>query len=403
MESSAKAEGDGQRAEDGERGIVANLSPADLERLSAYYGPEVYSMVEDERHQEIIERNSAIRVDVTGLSLPGGDIDVCVEGKGDDIVTLKFLVYTLSKLDLLHSFECVFNTPVPVVKAIDKNTEEGRSTVRIDNHKNIQCKQYKYMQPLILLLKFFLQLRNLNDTYIGGIGSYLLYCMVLSFLQMHDATCRKSSDEENTLATMFVDFFYYWGFVRDYSQFVTTVRGLGHVYPRTLMQSKDTSMLSCESPLDPSIDIGKNAFNMSCACTAFKQAFFILRDKETVTDSRQRDDYKFEAGGDCILESLYDPSHPIFQHRAKSRLTYPISKGYQYQKFSNFDDSLRRVCSQLREIVRDTDEGSVFNAQKKLMGSISQKDDAAPNDGTSSEVPFYVISEAITNEFYSND
>ncbi|GIX61023.1 topoisomerase-related nucleotidyltransferase [Babesia caballi] len=249
MESDSHEPGPGSGAAD--HGLVANLSAAELERLSAHYGPEVYSMVEDEKHREIIERNSAMRVRathggetleqdavkelgksklkarskvdvagdfitvpresarrdnlgkpnkggkakrlrsvlglkhfynslgrmhvsfwvmldvelakllewlapseeereakemvllqlemvvaalfpkaqmhvfgsyVTGLSLPGGDIDVCIEGHGDELVSLKLLVYALSRMDLLHSFECVFNTPVPVVKAIDKHT-----------------------------------------------------------------------------------------------------------------------------------------------------------------------------------------------------------------------------------------------------------------------------------------
>ncbi|GIX61025.1 topoisomerase-related nucleotidyltransferase [Babesia caballi] len=254
------------------------------------------------------------------------------------------------------------------------------------------------MQPLILLIKFFLQLRNLNDTYLGGIGSYLLYCMVLSFLQMHDACCRKSSDDVTTLSNMFVDFFYYWGFIRDYDQFVTTVRGLGHVYPRVLLNSREGGMLSCESPLDPSVDIGKNSFNMASARVAFQQAFFVLRDKEKILDTRHPADFKFERGGECILESIYDPSHPIFQHRTQSRIMQPTRLAYSYQKFPNFDDSLTKVCERLRQVVASAEEGSVFNAQKRLMGSLSHKDGESAEANVTESAPFYVISEAITRD-----
>ncbi|GFE53280.1 topoisomerase-related nucleotidyltransferase [Babesia ovis] len=528
MESSEPPQSAGERAGQDDQGIVANLSTADLERLSAYCGPEVYSMVEDEKQREIKERNNAMReaikdpakskregrskigptaefitiksktdkedtpakpenvqngkplreilgldvfyntakhirvgfrvmLDVelskllewlapseeeraakemvlvqlemvvaalfpkaqmcvfgsyvTGLSLPGGDIDVCIKANGDEIAMLRLLVYALSRLELLHSFECVFNTGVPVVKAIDKNTGVKldisiwqANAINTTNFVKAKCKEYKYMQPLVLLLKLFLQLRNLNDTYIGGIGSYLLYCMVLSFLQMHDATCRKSSDDDNTLANMFIDFFYYWGFIRDYDQFVTTVRGFGHVYPRTLFKTNtDSAMLACESPLEPSVDIGRHAFNMGSACSAFQQAFFALRDKETVMDARHRGDFRFERSSGSILENLYDPSHPVFQHRAQSSAAIPTSRRYQYQKFPNFENSLREVCRQLGEVTDRNEEGVVFNPQKKLMGSISQKEDSTSNDGKTDNVPFYVIAEAITNEFYSNE
>lgn len=56
--SGSHHEGDSSRS----GALVANLSPSELERLSAYYGSEVYSMVDDAIHREIIERNSAMRV-----------------------------------------------------------------------------------------------------------------------------------------------------------------------------------------------------------------------------------------------------------------------------------------------------------------------------------------------------
>lgn len=259
------------------------------------------------------------------------------------------------------------------------------------------------MQPLIILLKFFLQMRNLSDTYFGGIGSYLLYCMVLSFLQMHDTSCRKSSDDANTLALVFIDFFYYWGFIRDYEQFATSVRGLGHVFPRSTMREKDAGMFSCQSPLEPSIDIGKNAYNMPSVRTAFQQAFFSLRSKELYIDTRHVHDFDFERGKECIIEQIYDPSHPFFQHRERGKAKYPVQDAYKYKSFPKLSSSLEEVCSQLRSITESAEVGGVFNAQKQLMDSLSHK--ARDNDTgkTSADTPFYIISEAITKEFYSND
>lgn len=39
-------------------------------------------------------------------------------------------------------------------------------------------------RPLTLVLKYFLQTRQLNDTYHGGVGSFMLQMMVLSHLQV---------------------------------------------------------------------------------------------------------------------------------------------------------------------------------------------------------------------------
>eukprot|EP00375_Theileria_parva_P002201 XP_764878.1 hypothetical protein [Theileria parva strain Muguga] len=220
---------------------------------------------------------------VTGLSLPGADIDVCIQSDGDQLCILNMVVYALNRLGLVHSFECIYNTTVPVVKLVDK-----RTGVRLDlsvyndsafkTTKFIQemCLKYKYMQPLILLIKLFLQSRSLGDTYFGGVGSYLLYCMVLSFLQLHNSSTNNTFDDKNSLATLFMDFFYYWGFVRDYKQFTTSVRGLGHVYPRTLRKDKSDNTFSCENPLDNSVDIGANSFNMHSVISSFQNAFMVF-------------------------------------------------------------------------------------------------------------------------------
>lgn len=44
-------------------------------------------------------------------------------------------------------------------------------------------KIYPEIKCLYLTLKFFLKIRLLNDTYNGGIGSYLLFCMILTYLR----------------------------------------------------------------------------------------------------------------------------------------------------------------------------------------------------------------------------
>ncbi|CDR96853.1 Poly(A) RNA polymerase protein 2 [Babesia bigemina] len=509
----------GAAADDGS--LVANLSTEDYDRLSAFYGPELYSMVEDEKHREIVERNSAMReavkglgkvklgarskldapcefinipreklrqdkdtsakganqknlvtvlglkklynalytprvpfrvkldvelakllewiapsdeerahkeklctylahvgdqlrrastfADATGLSLPGGDIDVCIQTTEDELSTLKLLVYAMSKMDLLHSFECIFNAKVPVVKAIDKATgvkldisiwqQNAMDTTQFIKDK---CEQYKYMQPLILLIKLFLQLRNLNDTYIGGIGSYLLYCMVLSFLQLHVSSCSRSKDEENTLASLYVDFFYYWGFLRDYNQFATTVRGFGHVFPKSLLSSRDTALLACESPLETSVDIGKNAFNMGSARASFQNAFFVLMEKQNMSGDRGGGSGAHDRQ-DCILEALYDPSHPIFQHRSESTIKRTMHQSYDYQKLASPENSLKEVCEHLRRMADNAESAGTANRQKPLAASVSHK----PDDGTAGDeqksLPFYVIADAVTREFYSTD
>ncbi|UKJ90287.2 topoisomerase-related nucleotidyltransferase [Theileria orientalis] len=333
---------------------------------------------------------------VTGLSLPGGDIDVCIQSEGDQLCVLNMIVYTLNRLGLVHSFECIYNTAVPVVKLVDK-----RTGVRIDlscynesafkTTKFIQemCVKYKYMQPLILLIKLFLQSRNLGDTYFGGVGSFLLYCMILSFLQLHDSSSQKLSDDTNSLATLFIDFFYYWGFLRDYNQFATT--GLGHVYPRKLKKGHSDAMLSCDNPIDHTVDLGANSFNMHSVNSAFQNAFIILKNIENnIMKWFPNKVVGFEMNFSTILESLYDISHPVFQKRAH-KSPENVRKEYFNDHSNTLNESLDSVLKHLKKSL-ESSKTNTFNAQRQLMESLSSDQNELNRNG---DIPFYIVAEAV--------
>ena len=44
--------------------------------------------------------------------------------------------------------------------------------------------QYPALQYLVLILKQFLSQRDLNDVYTGGLGSYSLILLIVSFFQV---------------------------------------------------------------------------------------------------------------------------------------------------------------------------------------------------------------------------
>ncbi|KAI7979645.1 Terminal nucleotidyltransferase 4A [Camellia lanceoleosa] len=45
------------------------------------------------------------------------------------------------------------------------------------------------LQPLYLILKIFLQQRELNEVYTGGIGSYALLVMLIAMIQVNGLKC----------------------------------------------------------------------------------------------------------------------------------------------------------------------------------------------------------------------
>lgn len=83
------------------------------------------------------------------------------------------------------------------------------------------------MRPLVMLLKVFLQQRQLNEVrqsvvinssntpniqvYSGGIGSYALMVLVAAFLQTHNSRWRSSRGGEQCLGVLLVDLLRLYG------------------------------------------------------------------------------------------------------------------------------------------------------------------------------------------------
>jgi hypothetical protein len=91
----------------------------------------------------------------------------------------------------LVKWECTLSSQVPIVKLTDK-----KSDVKVDISFNMSngvksaelIKDFKQRFPvlskLVLVLKQFLLQRDLNEVFTGGISSYSLILMTISFLQV---------------------------------------------------------------------------------------------------------------------------------------------------------------------------------------------------------------------------
>ena len=82
-------------------------------------------------------------------------------------------------------------------------------------------KEWPMLRPLILFLKYFLKCRNMNDTYTGGIGSFLLCMMVVTLLKTHPARSLKHNYKkvlgELNLGVWLISFFQLYGYQLNYS------------------------------------------------------------------------------------------------------------------------------------------------------------------------------------------
>ena len=70
-------------------------------------------------------------------------------------------------------------------------------------------RKYPSLTPLVLLLKQFLYERGLNNTYTGGLSSYCLTLMIVSFLQLN--TPEKPKKKGMNWGKDLLNFLHYFG------------------------------------------------------------------------------------------------------------------------------------------------------------------------------------------------
>lgn len=85
-------------------------------------------------------------------------------------------------------------------------------------------KEYEALEPLIFSLKNLLKMADLNDPYKGGVSSYGLILMIVSFLQgKKDKNLQiniLSNSIDNNLGRLFVEFLHYYGVKFDNSKYI---------------------------------------------------------------------------------------------------------------------------------------------------------------------------------------
>lgn len=155
----------------------------------------------------------------TGLYLPSSDVDVVILNSDVQVPQngLQALAKALSQRSIGHKMQVIGKARVPIIKFIEKE-----SNVAFDISFDVQngpeaakfikdaIAKISPLKPLCLILKIFLQQRELNEVYSGGIGSYALLVMLMTHLQMHwsrQSSKANSTCLESNLGILLIDFF----------------------------------------------------------------------------------------------------------------------------------------------------------------------------------------------------
>ncbi|XP_075796361.1 terminal nucleotidyltransferase 4B isoform X2 [Pelodiscus sinensis] len=187
----------------------------------------------------------------TGLYLPTSDIDLVVFGKWETLP-----LWTLEEALRKHNV-----ADEDSVKVLDKATK------------------YPVLPYLVLVLKQFLLQRDLNEVFTGGIGSYSLFLMAVSFLQLHprEDACIPSAN----YGVLLIEFFELYG--RHFNYLKTGIRikdGGSYVakdeVQKSMLDGYRPSMLYIEDPLQPGNDVGRSSYGAMQVKQAFDYAYVIL-------------------------------------------------------------------------------------------------------------------------------
>ncbi|CAJ1061776.1 terminal nucleotidyltransferase 4A-like [Xyrichtys novacula] len=223
----------------------------------------------------------------TGLYLPTSDIDLVVFGKWDH-PPLQELEQALKKHNVAgpYPIKVLDKATVPIIKLTDHETE-----VKVDISFNVETavkaaqfiksylKKYTVLPPLIFVLKQFLLQRDLNEVFTGGISSYSLILMAISFLQLHPRIDTRRTNIN--LGILLIEFFELYG--RDFNYMKTGIRvknGGAYLSKEEMLKAMGSgnrpSMLCIEDPIQPGNDVGRSSYGVLQVKQVFDFAYMVL-------------------------------------------------------------------------------------------------------------------------------
>jgi len=182
------------------------------------------------------------------------------------------------------SLKCLERAAVPIIKLTDDatgiqvdisfNMANGLRAAELIKHFK---KRYPALPKLIYVLKQFLYQRDLNEVYSGGLSSYALILMVVSFLQQHIREDARSS--KANLGVLLVEFFELYGLQFNYTSTAIRITDDGAYLRKEqapCYQGGGYGTLCIEDPYDANNDVGKSSYGFPNCKKTFEHAYFHL-------------------------------------------------------------------------------------------------------------------------------
>lgn len=181
------------------------------------------------------------------LMIPGSDVDMLMKSKriNSQSKNKSFMFRLKSLLEasgFVSTCNVITNAKVPIIKIQEKSTQHWFDLhVDYDNSKNVddvvnfvkkKLEEYPSLRYLVLVIKYFLKQRGVNDAANGGMSSFGVFLMCLSLLQNHDSSFDEEICKKTSLGTLLLDFFALYGIYFNYSKVAISCTKDGAYYPK---------------------------------------------------------------------------------------------------------------------------------------------------------------------------
>lgn len=187
----------------------------------------------------------------------------------------------------------ISSAKVPIIKFQESKTGvmvdvsfEVKSALETTELVKGYVKRYPMLKPLTLVVKYYLKQRYLNETWTGGIGSYTLVVMILSYLQMKTPSGGRhpKPGAGEDLSTLLLGFLQFYGAEFDYFEnVISVIKGGSYLRKadKNWVSESAPEALSVEDPMNPSIDIAAGIYRIEDAKAVFLEGFWSLQDEST--------------------------------------------------------------------------------------------------------------------------
>ena len=192
------------------------------------------------------------------------DIDLVIQSDSmaymNKVTVLRALANTMKRAGITNNVTIIAKARVPIIKFV---TIHGHLSVDI-NINQINgvfagkmvlgfLNELPALRALVLIIKAFLGQRSMNEVFSGGLGSYSIVCLAVSFLQMHPKIRRGEIDPSKNLGVLVMEFFELYGWYFNYQEVGISIRDGGSYFSKARRGWQDSNrphLLSIEDPND---------------------------------------------------------------------------------------------------------------------------------------------------------